>query len=248
MIRKMEELSMNAWPTLYTKFYDGWVLRFANGYTRRANAVIPIYESTIPLDEKIDFCEKEYASYNLPTLFKLTTRSNPIGIDARLEERGYVRDNEAALRILDLGQYIRHESQGVTIESQFSNEWLDGFFHCSNITDEKTQLTAKRILDNILGTVICVTKLVDGKVVGCGYGAVDRGYVGIFDIVVHKNLRGNGYGKDIVNGILGTASEQKTKTAYLQVSVDNTPAEKLYDKIGFKEVYRYWYRKQEKQK
>lgn len=246
MIRKMEELAMNAWPALQTKHYDGWVLRFADGYTRRANAVIPIYESTILLDKKIDFCEKEYASHNLPTLFKLTAESTPEGIDTRLEERGYVRDNDAALRILDLGQYVRNESQGVTIESQFSNEWLEGFFYCSNIVGEKTQLTAKRILDNILGAVICVTKQVEGKVVGCGYGAVERDYIGIFDIVVDKDFRGNGYGKDIMNGILGPALQRNIRTAYLQVAVGNTPAEKLYDKIGFKEEYRYWYRRLEK--
>lgn len=248
MIRKMEELAMNAWPSLQTKFYDGWVLRFADGYTRRANSVCPIYESTIPVDEKIDFCEKEYGLRNLPTLFKLTTESNPEGIDARLEERGYVRENEAALRILNLGQYVPHESQGVVVESQFSNEWLDGFFRCSNIADEKTQLSAKEILDNILGPVICVTKQVEGKVVGCGYGAVERDYIGIFDIVVDKDYRGNSYGKDIMNGILGTALQKNIKTAYLQVAVGNIPAEKLYNGIGFKEAYRYWYRKLEKQK
>ena len=57
-IRDIEELALNAWPALQTKHYDGWVLRFANGYTRRSNAVIPLYESTLDLDEKINFCEK----------------------------------------------------------------------------------------------------------------------------------------------------------------------------------------------
>lgn len=246
MIRDIEELSMNAWPSLQTKLYDGWVLRFANGYTRRANAVIPIYESTIPINEKIDFCEKEYAAHNLSTKFKLTAESIPQELDARLEERGYIKDNETALRILDLGQYLCHNPQEVTIDSKFSNEWLDGFFRCSNISDEKTQITAKRILDNILGPVIYVSKRVGEKVVGCGYGAVERDYVGIFDIVVDKDFRGNGYGKDIINGILGTAAERQIKTAYLQVAAGNIPAEKLYDKIGFKEAYRYWYRKLEK--
>lgn len=246
LIREIEELSMNAWPSLQTKLYDGWVLRFADGYTRRANTVIPIYESTIPLDEKIDFCEKEYELCNLPTLFKITTMSTPEGFDARLDKRGYVRENETALRILDLSQCVHYESQSVVVESQFSSEWLNGFFRCSNISDEKTQLTAKRILDNILGTVICVSKRVDEKIVGCGYGAVERDYVGIFDIVVDKDFRGNGYAKDIMNGILRTTLQRKIRTAYLQVAVGNTPAEKLYDKIGFKEVYRYWYRRLEK--
>ena len=43
MIQEIEELSMNAWPSLQTLLLDGWVLRFAAGYTRRANAVCPLF-------------------------------------------------------------------------------------------------------------------------------------------------------------------------------------------------------------
>ena len=154
MIREIEELSMNAWPSLQTKLYDGWVLRFSDGYTKRANSVSPIYECTILLDEKIDLCEKEYGLRNLTILFKLTSESNPEGIDARLEERGYIRDNETSLRILDLSQYVCHESQGINVEEKYSDAWLKGFFSCSNISDEKIKLAARRILDNILIKIV----------------------------------------------------------------------------------------------
>jgi len=45
MIQRIEELSMNALPALSTVFLNGWILRFSNGYTRRANSVNPIYPS-----------------------------------------------------------------------------------------------------------------------------------------------------------------------------------------------------------
>ena len=35
IIRQMEERSMNAWPSLQTILDDGWVIRLANGYTKR---------------------------------------------------------------------------------------------------------------------------------------------------------------------------------------------------------------------
>lgn len=89
-------------------------------------------------------------------------------------------------------------------------------------------------------------KKVDGQTVGCGYGAIERGYIGIFDIMVDKNYRGKGYGQDIMDGILSTAFEQGVHNAYLAVVVGNTPAENLYQKLGFTEIYRYWYRKKEK--
>ena len=38
----LEELAMNAWPAIQTYLYDGWIVRFANGYTKRANSVTAV--------------------------------------------------------------------------------------------------------------------------------------------------------------------------------------------------------------
>lgn len=242
MIRKLEELSMNAWPSLQTKLYDGWILRFSDGYTRRANSVSSIYESTISLDKKIDFCEKEYSSHNLSTLFKLTNESNPKELDSRLEERGYAKINETSLRVFDLSKYIMQDIKNIIVNLEFNDDWLNAFFSCSNILEKQTQLTAKKILSNIVGPVLYLAKEIDGRIVGCGYGAIEGDYIGIFDVVVHNDFRGNGYGKDIIHGILNAALQENVTNAYLQVTVGNTTAERLYEKIGFKEVYKYWYR------
>jgi N-acetylglutamate synthase len=242
MIKEIEELSMNAWPALQTKLYDGWIVRFADGYTKRSNSVSPIYASSRPIDEKIDFCEKEYKDFNLPAIFKLTADSTPEGIDRRLEERGYARCDETSVRILEMDRYTYAKPEGMLIEKGMSEGWFEGYLSCTGGMDQKFQAAARRVLGNILGEVVCVSKQVDGKTVGCGFGAIERGYIGIYDINVDKNYRRKGYGQDIMDAILGTALEQNVKTAYLSVVVGNLPAERLYERIGFKEIYRYWYR------
>ena len=241
MITYIEELSMNAWPALQTKLYDGWVLRFADGYTFRANSINPIYRSTISLHEKLNFCEKEYEHINLPIVYKLTSDSQPKDIDIELEKRGYQRTKEVSLKILQMCNYYQIEAGNVHITTEFMDDWFTGFFKCSNITNENNQMTAKKMLNNIIG-VIWVSKLVDNKVIGCGFGVVERDYIGIFDIVVDKSFRGNGYGKNIMHSILNTAAKKGVKTAYLQVAVGNIVAENLYKKLGFYEEYKYWYR------
>ena len=79
-----EELSLNAHPALQTQFFDGWVMRFANGYTNRANSINPLYPSTLDLQIKIAECEKRYFAQGLPAVYRLTDGSDP-NIDKTLE-------------------------------------------------------------------------------------------------------------------------------------------------------------------
>ena len=241
-IKQLEELAMNAWPSLQTRLYDGWVLRFAEGYTKRANSVNLIYKSELNPDEKIDFCEMQYGALHLPTIFKLTESVLSQGIDRKLEERGYKKIDETSVRVLGLEQYACGENPGITVEDRFSGRWLDGFFKCSGTADKKEKKTARKMIENICTEVICVSRQIGEEIVGCGFGTVERGHVGIFNIAVDRNFRSRGYGKEIMDGILSQACRRGARTAYLQVMAGNLPAEKLYDKLGFTEVYRYWYR------
>lgn len=59
----IEELSLNHWQSLSTLLYDGWVLRFADGYTKRANSINPIHYSTCNLTIKIKECENIYSAH-----------------------------------------------------------------------------------------------------------------------------------------------------------------------------------------
>lgn len=216
-------------------------MRFANGYTKRSNSINPIYNSTISLQVKLDFCEKEYAHFNLPVVYKLTPDSQPKALDKALNKRGYITRDETSVRILNMDNYYQQETGNIHIATEFSDFWINGFLKCSG-TNDNDQVTAKNMLNNIMSEVVCVTKLVDDKVIGRGFGVIERDHMGIFDIIIDKSYRNNGYGKDIMNSILNTAAKKGVKMAYLQVVVGNVPAEKLYESLGFQEEYKYWYR------
>jgi ribosomal protein S18 acetylase RimI-like enzyme len=82
----------------------------------------------------------------------------------------------------------------------------------------------------------------ENKTIGVGLGVAEGSYLGLFDIVVDKAYRNTGVGFLIVENILRWGRKQGSETAYLQVMVNNVPANKLYEKMGFRERYRYWYR------
>lgn len=242
MAKFIEELSMNAWPSLQTHLYDGWVLRVSNGYTKRANSVNPLYSANINLDEKINYCKEFYTNLGLPVIYKITSNSD-LTIDKRLSELGYEKLDETSVQILDLSQLEAKTHYETEVKNQISQEWIDGFISSSNIEDETKKETLRSMLNNITSKTIFAIHKFNGKAVAFGYGVVDSGYVGLFDILVNQKFRGNGYSKSVVNAILSEAKQLGAKKAYLQVVKGNTPAENLYKKFGFKESYSYWYRK-----
>lgn len=241
-IRKIEEMSMNAWPALQTVLFDGWVLRFANGYSKRANSVNPIYESTLDIHEKIINCEQVYHSKNLPTIFKITDGPVQVTYDELLSGRGYEKHDETSLRTLSLNKYNPIISDHLQDEGTFTAEWIKNYLTCADIHEVETVQTIQMMLSHIVSPKVCAILKMDDEVVACGYGVIENGYVGIFDIIVKESQRGHGYGQTLVEGILGLAKRKGAQTAYLQVMCRNKVADWLYEKLGFEEVYRYWYR------
>ena len=241
MIRTIEELSMNAWPAIQTLHYDGWVLRSAGGYTKRANSVYPLYSSEQDVDEKIAFCESFYRDLNLPAVFKLTRTSTPTDLDAHLEKRGYRADSQTSVQILDLSRGEYTTAENVNLDSEDSEAWHAAFARMNNV-DESRQTTHENILRAILPDKCYVSLNVDGQFMGCGLGVLQAGYLGIFDIVIDPDYRGQGHGTRLMNALLAWGQGHGARTAYLQVMCNNEPALRLYEKLGFEECYQYWYR------
>ena len=60
-IKIIEDLSLNAWPSYQMQIYDGWILRFSHFYTHRTNCIEQLGPSSIPLPDKLDYCEEIFA-------------------------------------------------------------------------------------------------------------------------------------------------------------------------------------------
>ena len=62
------------------------------------------------------------------------------------------------------------------------------------------------------------------------------------DVVTDPEHRRQGYGTALLYRIFAWAQQFGATNAALQVQADNAPARALYARLGFREVYRYWYR------
>ncbi len=276
-IQRLEELSMNAWPALQTLFYDGWILRFANGYTRRANSIQPLYFSTQNIDEKIRTCEEFYRNRNLRAAFKMTASVYPQDLDEILDQKGYevegltsvqVADRQSSRRprgtpagrdpqrdpagslagrgatpsgVLESLNSDKPTNRNATLSETLTEEWLDIFCRLSAIA-EQHKPTMRRMLESIVPKHCFSSWRGREQVIACGLAVAQGEFIGLFDLVADGQFRNRGFGKQLILNLLEWGKKNGARRAYLQVMLNNAPALHLYSKLGFREIYKYWYR------
>ena len=238
-IRSIEELSLNAWPSLQTIYYDGWVLRFAKCYTRRANSINPIYPSSVKLIEKIQHCEKVYASVDQPAIFKVTPSIG--ALDKLLAEQGYREDARTSVQTLNLDGLAAPRTDCVTLSGELTDSWLDAYCRLNDVNPQHLP-TMTRLLENIIPAHCFLTLQHGGEAAAVGLAVAEREYVGLFDIVIAAPLRRLGLGTELILHLLRWGKANGAQQGYLQVMCNNAPALRLYAKLGFAEIYQYWYR------
>jgi N-acetylglutamate synthase len=240
LIQTIETLSFKALPALEQHDYDGWLLRYANGYTRRANSVNPVYASSEDVDLKINQCESFYASKNRPTVFKMTDSVYPPDLDTILADKGYRKEAETYIYTLSLiGQ--GNSAKNIYIDSELSETWVNHFASL-NQTPEQHKPTLQQMLALIPTQCAFLNLQVNGDVVGVALGVIDGDWMGVYDVVVHADHRGKGYGRTIMEALFDWGGIHGASEGYLQVQANNTIATVLYRTLGFAHQYAYWYR------
>lgn len=239
--KPIEEASLNAWPALRQIIFDGWLLRFSEGYTRRANSVNPIYAGQKSVEEKIRFCQKSYAAQQLPCVFKITPFVQPANLDARLAELGYEKEALTSVQILDLATFAPEIKPEIRQDATPTTGWIDDYVRMNGVQPERVG-TLRAILDHIVPATCYATVGDNGQSAACGLGVREGQWLGLFDIVTEPSQRGRGLAEKLITGLLTWGVEHGAQTAYLQVMLNNNAALKLYDRLGFRELYRYWYR------
>ena len=217
---------------------DGWLLRLARGFTKRANSVIPLYPGEQPLPDKVRFCENLYTRERLKTIFRLTTIENHAPLDRFLAHRGYQHRDPTEVLTLRLE---RRPNPSPDLCLLGIERWLSVYGSLTGMPDTVRALHGAILRGIPLPCAYAVIGSADSPI-ACGLAVLEQDLVGLFDVVTHPGSRRAGRGTELVSSLLAWAYDQGARRAYLQVVADNDPARRLYGKLGFEPLYRYWYR------
>ena len=245
-VKMIEDFSLNAWPSHQIQFYDGWLLRFSYFYTHRTNSVEQIGSSSIPLEEKIDFCEDSYRHWGTPAIFKISPLVDR-SFEPLLIQRGYLTEHTTEVMILSFDAYCeKTPAVPVQIAKTIQPRWINGLFSLKGTTNAVHRQIVPSMYQAIPKDTLaaCITNE-KGQIVAIGLGILDRSYMGIYAIHVHPHYRKLGYARSICTALLNLGKESGLAGAYLQVVQGNTPAKALYTSLGFRDFYTYWFRVRE---
>ena len=242
-IKQIEDMSLNAWPSHKMELYDGWIIRFSYFYTHRTNSVEQFGDSVLPWREKIPYCEGIYRRLGTPSIFKISPLVSP-DFDYMLENRGYDIEHTTDVMTMSLEDAsLTAPYPNVSFTDSIPDEWITSLFELKNTTDPVHRRVVPSMYRAIMKETICACiRDDDGRIVGTGLGILDRDFIGIYAIHIHKDRRRKGLGRQLCTGLLKQGLERGASRAYLQVVEDNEKARRLYESLGFRKSYTYWFR------
>lgn len=246
------ESYLNSWPAKFNYFLNGWILRFTEGVTDRANSVLPIsYNGTRwTIGRDINIVENAYKSFKLPPIFMMHDFFKPKYLEQELIKRGYLSLSPTNTMMISIND----------IDFKPVNEDFT-YAHYSNRVKEFSNFLAKHstrsiaeqnILEELSERIIIPKKRFilakdQNKIIGTLMGVLDpNGFLYLADLLVDPKYRNQKVATSLYFEVLQKwAISKGVRKVWLQVEVDNEKAINFYKKLGFKKIYSYYYRKKE---
>ncbi|HXC54678.1 MAG TPA: GNAT family N-acetyltransferase [Rhizomicrobium sp.] len=242
----VEETCMNAWPALKEVFYDGWLIRLANGATRRTNSVNVIGPGRRPLMEKIAYAEAIYRAHDRPSYFRILSHAEP-DLERALDARGYRHEDETCTLFMNFRRRKPPKPDAAIAtdvhEGRPPQAWLDAHRrHSRRTPDEARALHA--VLDVVaVPAFFAEARGDDGEIASVAFCGIHERLACVQWVVTDPEQRRKGLSQATLSALLGRAAAAGATGACLQVLASNVSAIALYERLGFAcELYRYHYR------
>ena len=230
-IIELEKLSDLTWPAQEIVEYGKWRLRISDGFSMRANSVLPIGEPPIDLASAVDEITHIYREKKLKPTFSIPL---PIfdELDRYLEQHGWNIKIDANFLIRDIGAIEVSSDPQFSIEilDYPSEEWLE------TNSDQPLEKIMRRYPARYGAIKIGEQIIAVGRIATLGSWSI------VTRLFVNPSFRGKGVAKNLMNNLLSAAvSDGATKVA-LQVDNENGAALALYQSMGFTTHHKFVYR------
>lgn len=239
--RELEAIAALGWRGLEQTRLGGWLLRAGNGFTGRANSMLPLDQPDRPLADALAFVTDWYAERGLPPLAQV-----PLPLAADLDDTlaglGWRAYNASRFLVGGITDVLdtcrpRPDLPPVVHEPAPGAEWLAGYHY----RGKALPAGAVDVLTGAADPTFAAVTGPDG-LLGVARGVVEQGWLGVTAVTVPEGARRRGVARHLMRGLATWGGDRGARHVYLQVAEENTAALALYDGLGFRTHHRYHYR------
>src|SRR5207302_1347668 len=151
----------------------GWLMRFSQGLSRRANSVNPLGAECGDGAAAIAAAEPLYHAHGLPTIFRVPSIVDP-ALDRALAARGYSAEGESCVLYAAIGAVSAVADPAVQLLPRPDTGWLAAMAALQGHTAAQGA-TYRRIVDAIAIPARFALLEIDGAPAALAYGALHDG-------------------------------------------------------------------------
>lgn len=230
-ILELERLLAATWPAPETAELGGWLLRYAEGFSRRANSVLALTAPEGGTDAALAAVEAWYDPRGARPLVALAGAVTK-RLDEELAARGWQAEGATAVMTKTLGD-AAYRGEAVVVDAP-SADLLE------QVGRGRPDIAA-RVFGSGPGRGYAEIRR-GGELAARGRGAIAGDLVAITSIGTLPAFRRQGLGTEILHALEAWGHANGARRAALQVETDNEAAIAMYARLGYAERYRYYYR------
>jgi ribosomal protein S18 acetylase RimI-like enzyme len=233
---ELEEIAGAGWQAPDSAWLGRWWLRAADGWTQRANSVLPLGDPGLPVDDAVRRARQWYAERGLPLRFQVALPGAK-ELDAELDRAGLEAVSTTLLQTASISAFAGEPPITVELADAPSDGWQAGY----RSRGASLPAVALSVLTNAARPVFA-SIVEDGEHVAIARAVVDSGWLGITAVEVAESHRRRGLAGAVMRALATWGASNGARQAYLQVTADNTVALAFYERLGFTTHHRYHYR------
>jgi ribosomal protein S18 acetylase RimI-like enzyme len=243
----LERVAAVHWRGTEEEWLGDWLLRAAGGFTGRANSALPLGDPGLPLDEALAVVTRWYRERALPPMIAVPV---PLDddvqgreLDEQLTRRSWpTRPGPAFFMVADLPLAIPvSEPAGgreVLVSPEPDDAWAARYHYRGQ---DHLPPVARQVLTSAREQAFVSIR--DGEeVLAIARLSIADGWAGLTAVEVHPGHRRQGLGVVVTAAACLLAGQRGVQRVFLQVEVDNAPAQAMYQRLGFRYSHRYHYR------
>ncbi|MFF0486239.1 GNAT family N-acetyltransferase [Streptomyces sp. NPDC004435] len=241
---ELSRAAARAWQPVESEQLGEWTLRAADGFTRRANSVLPSGDPGRPVAEALEAVREWYAERKLPAYVQTATGAEGTQelLCAELERLGWHREVTAELRIAALAPLADREPGPVEVvlSRTLGAPWLRRYQRFAGGKQEvwRHVLTSG---PSVWFASVAGTGEVPAAIGRC---VVDGRWAGFMAVEVDPEQRRRGLATAVMAALARQALDEGASAAWLQVESDNGGARALYDGMDFAVHHHYHHYRQ----